>query len=73
MIDYQQARQIAADWLSAHPARGRDGVLEFCILDEHAIEVEFGWVFSYMLSLGMPLDGMKTGGKAPRRVAHLIQ
>jgi hypothetical protein len=47
MIDYQQARQIAADWLSAHPARGRDGVLELCILDEHTIEVDFGWVFSY--------------------------
>jgi len=39
MIDDQQARQIAADWLSAHPARGRDGVLELSILDEHTIEV----------------------------------
>ena len=45
MIDHKQARQIATDWLRAHPARGSDGLLELRILDEHTIETDFGWVF----------------------------
>ena len=45
MINHQQARQIASDWLIAHPARGSDGSLELRILDEHTIEADFGWVF----------------------------
>jgi hypothetical protein len=45
MINHQQARQIATDWLMAHPARGSEGPLELRILDEHTIEADFGWVF----------------------------
>ena len=45
MIDHQQARQIATDWLRAQPARASDGLPELRILDEHTIETDFGWVF----------------------------
>jgi hypothetical protein len=45
MIDHQQPRRIATDWLMAYQTRGPDGVVEFCLLDEHTIECDFGWVF----------------------------
>jgi immunity protein 35 of polymorphic toxin system len=45
MIDHQQARQIATDWLMAHPTRGPHGVVELRRLDGHTIESDFGWVF----------------------------
>ena len=45
MIDQQQARQIATDWLMSRPTRGFDGLLELSILDQHTIEADFGWVF----------------------------
>jgi hypothetical protein len=48
MINHQQARQIATEWLIAQRARGADGVfLELRILDEHTLEADFGWVFFY--------------------------
>jgi hypothetical protein len=47
MIDRDHARQIVADWLAAHPARGQDGNLELCILDDRTCELDFGWVFFY--------------------------
>lgn len=51
MIDREQAKRIAADWLTKHPADGMDGPLDLCLLEEETIEANFGWVFFYVSRL----------------------
>jgi hypothetical protein len=45
MIDLQQARQIAHAGLSANQVRINDRLIDLCILEDHTIETDFGWVF----------------------------
>jgi Immunity protein 35 len=47
LIDQERATQIASKWLTENPARGRDGVLELCLLDDFTRELDFGWLFFY--------------------------
>lgn len=47
MIERQQAKQIASEWLRAHPAEGTDGALDYRILDDQTLEIDFGWIFFY--------------------------
>jgi len=51
MINREQARQIASDWIAMYPAIGLDGSLELCILDDRTRELDFGWVFFYTSKL----------------------
>jgi hypothetical protein len=51
MIDFDQARGIALDWITANAPTGQDGTLELCILDDRTRELDFGWVFCYTSKL----------------------
>jgi len=53
MIDQQQARALAEEWLAAHPVTSSAGPIELCILDAATIAVEFGSVFFYTSKLHM--------------------
>jgi Immunity protein 35 len=44
VIDLPQARQVASAWLAAHQVRINDRLINLCILDEHTINTDFGWV-----------------------------
>lgn len=51
MLDQQEARELAEQWLAAHPVASGEGLVELCLLTEATIKAEFGWVFSYTTKL----------------------
>ena len=48
MIDREQAKKLAAGWLTTHSADGgAERPLELCLLEDDTMEANFGWVFFY--------------------------
>jgi|HubBroStandDraft_3_1064219.scaffolds.fasta_scaffold1495612_1 hypothetical protein len=72
MIDRDEARKIAADWLATQPTPG------LRVLDDSTIETELGWVFFYASEHAIAgnapvIVDRRDGALSPTGTAHPIE